>query len=256
MIDSADIPSDLAALYAEEAASSGASAVQRREIRDAIGATLGIAIASAGGTAAAATTTTTAGAATAVMTGTTKLVVAVLVAAGIGGGTAAVVEHRAVASRVESNQHVAPRGAAVANVETIETAVRVEVPPLPEPPTELPSGQARAIRLSRTSVSSTKVMHDVDVETSSPDATKRVVDEQRTVLTRAWGASSRGEHAAALALIDGVQAGPFDEERDALRVHVLSKLGRHDEARERSRAFRQRYPRSIHTGLLPAEETP
>lgn len=83
---------------------------------------------------------------------------------------------------------------------------------------------------------------------------RAAVPEQSTLLAHAWTALSGGKAAEALDLVEldlrNHQAGPLDEEREALRIRALVELGRLDEARKLVVAFAQRYPTSIQLSLL------
>jgi outer membrane protein assembly factor BamD (BamD/ComL family) len=73
------------------------------------------------------------------------------------------------------------------------------------------------------------------------------------LLQQARAAVAQGDFTGALPLITEharrFQNGRLAEEREALRVKTLSRLGRTDEARHAAAAFKARFPNSV---LLPA----
>ena len=78
--------------------------------------------------------------------------------------------------------------------------------------------------------------------------------DELAALNEARTAQQRGDSAGALrALTAHEQRYPrsiFAEDREALRVAALGKLGRTSEARARARAFAKRYPRSVFISKL------
>jgi hypothetical protein len=112
--------------------------------------------------------------------------------------------------------------------------------PLPAPPPEEPLPSPKA---------PPKPTRKLAVNT---DAT---LAEERTLLEQARSALSRGKGTEALHAVAEHERrfarGLLTEERHSLRVHALQLAGRHDEAREQARKFREKYPQSI---LLPAIE--
>ncbi len=68
-------------------------------------------------------------------------------------------------------------------------------------------------------------------------------------LRRARAAVVAGRHQEAITHVDAhakaFANGQLAEERDALRVHALAALGRHDEAINRAQAFKDKYPGSL-----------
>lgn len=91
---------------------------------------------------------------------------------------------------------------------------------------------------------------------ASPTAERAAVAiaDELSGLEQARAAQQRGEHADALRAIAAHErkypGSIFVEEREALRVSALGKLGRTTEARTRARAFVNRYPRSIFVSKL------
>lgn len=79
-------------------------------------------------------------------------------------------------------------------------------------------------------------------------ATEALLDEQR-LLARARAALADGESTLALLYLQRhavvYPRGKLGEERDAMAVRVLVRLGRLSQARERARAFLAKYPHSI-----------
>ncbi|HEY3806916.1 MAG TPA: hypothetical protein VGL61_30140 [Kofleriaceae bacterium] len=74
------------------------------------------------------------------------------------------------------------------------------------------------------------------------------------LLRDAWAAVSAQQFARALELVHEDEranpTGPLTEEREALRVVALAKLGRLDDARAAASAFAARYPNSVHRVLV------
>jgi hypothetical protein len=141
----------------------------------------------------------------------------------------------------------------VTPVDPIETA---ETPNAAAPASEVPSpapAPKRATTAARPSA-----------RTVEPVATPRADDapSQAQLLRRAWTALNAGAAAEALAIVnDDVRRHPdgsLTEERAALNVLALEKLGRRDEARAASAAFATRYPTSVHRARIERalEETP
>lgn len=233
MSDLPDLPPELASLYAIERVEAHPPAGLRDEIRVAIGATLGISIAVSGTTAGAAGAT--AGGASGLIVGTTtKLVLVVAVAGAIGGG-----------ARVLLDREPPPTKPAAPVVE------HRRVVALPRP--SAPSPEPVAAVIATPPVESSTVAKRTS--RSKPSAPL----DQRSLVKQAWSALRRGEREQALVLVEralALGAGPLDEERDALHVHLLQQLGRADDASRLAREFHRRYPNSIHDGLItPAKES-
>jgi len=89
-----------------------------------------------------------------------------------------------------------------------------------------------------------------------PGAKRAALDsgDELSALETARAAQQRGDHAEALRSIAAHERrfprSIFVEEREALRVSALGKLGRTTEARARARAFAARYPRSVFVSKL------
>jgi hypothetical protein len=87
---------------------------------------------------------------------------------------------------------------------------------------------------------------------SSASARDAALAREREILDIARTALGRGDGAHALEAIDRhareFPRGQMTEEREAIAVQALAKLGRGDEAEARATRFRKRYPNSV---LLP-----
>jgi outer membrane protein assembly factor BamD (BamD/ComL family) len=96
------------------------------------------------------------------------------------------------------------------------------------------------------------------VETPPADNKVELAGE-RTVLEEARSAIARGDGGAALIAVeahrDHFANGALVEEREALTVLALAKLGRNDEARAQADRFRARYPVSLFLAAVD-EATP
>jgi hypothetical protein len=79
--------------------------------------------------------------------------------------------------------------------------------------------------------------------------------QERSLVQGARMALVRGQPASALSLLSEHETrfprGQLTEEREALRIEALVRLGRRDEARTRAARFRAAYPQSL---LLPVIE--
>lgn len=218
-----DVPPALAALYERERAAPGPTDADRERIRNAVLVSVGVTVT----TAAAATTTASSGIAG-------KLVVVCLAIGAIGGGAALMSRNHTsdVGKQTVTTQPRVSREAPV----TTPPIVSLPTPPPPPSPTPPP--------VTRPHTSSSRVERVVAPEES---------DARR--LARAVALSERGDAAGALALLDGVAStSALAEERDALRVRLLSKLGRTDDACAAVTSFVARYPDSIHRAAV--EEVP
>lgn len=125
----------------------------------------------------------------------------------------------------------------------------VSVPPVPgssSVPVVVPTAVATAAAPGLSAPSSTAV---ASVKRENPDAV-----EELAALERARVAQQRGDQAEALQAVEAHERrfprSIFSEEREALRVSTLGKLGRTTEARARARAFARRFPRSIYISKL------
>jgi hypothetical protein len=217
-------------IAAEEAAPPGGD---RAAIRGRVLASVGIAAA-----ATAATTSTSAASTAGVVTG--KLIAFVLVVGAIGGGVAV------VARRNSDVRPAAPR------VEPPVPRAVVPAPPAPpavapsvSPPVESTTAQALAAP-APVVVPAKPSPRKPTPESSAPS--------QRALLADAWAALGRGEHETALSIVERDArlhpGGALAEEREALRIDILLRLGRTGDAGIRARAFADRYPDSLHHALV------
>jgi hypothetical protein len=163
-----------------------------------------------------------------------KTIVALALAvAAAGGGAAAWVEHARAPMHHSSPIDVAP----AARVAVIEPAT--VAPP--------PAATGSAVEPPPRPVSA------VSSATPRPPASPPPSTEA-VLLRDAWIALSADQPARALELADTDErahgSGPLVEERDALRVLALAKLGRADEARAAATQFATRYPNSVHGELV------
>ncbi|HEY5926477.1 MAG TPA: hypothetical protein VIV11_32545 [Kofleriaceae bacterium] len=272
------IPYALRDLVAEETTAPVTTARAQAAVRAKLGATLGIAAIAATGAATASTaaastavastavasTTTVAASTVATSTVATSTVATTTVAAGttaavktalsiklvgvvLGVGAAGAVATTVAVTRDDSK----PARPAIVERAPVErpsppppprhSQVRVEpiedVAPAPvvvdEPPPREPARRPTA--------------KPAPVEPAAP------VRSQSQLLADASRALSQGDAARALALIEedtkhhGI--GPLSEEREALRISVLSALGRSDDARQAARRLLATYPNTIHRRL-------
>ncbi len=92
--------------------------------------------------------------------------------------------------------------------------------------------------------------------TPDPKRGATVREDELAALNEARAAQQRGDAAGALrAIVAHEKRFPrsiFAEDREALRVVALGKLGRTSEAEARARAFAKRYPRSVFISKLSA----
>jgi hypothetical protein len=77
---------------------------------------------------------------------------------------------------------------------------------------------------------------------------------QAELIRQAWSALAVGEADRALSIVrDDAhlhQGGALDEERDAVRIVALARLGHLDEARTAATQFEHAYPSSLHHDLV------
>jgi hypothetical protein len=229
-----DLPPRLAALIAGER---DAPTGDRGRVRAQLSASLGI-------TAPAATAT----AATATLAG--KLVIVALLVGAIGGGTALVVHEPEAKSQPELRPAV------------IRTAI-APMPQLIATAVPAPVAAAAPVAAPKPRVAPVRVVAPAPAPVATAPVAPAATEDQSTLLARAWSALSRNDAAEALALLDrdadSHPSGPLSEERDALRVDALRRLGRPDDADRSARAFLAQFPDSIHRALVaPAltKETP
>ena len=241
-----DVPPSLAALYASEQAARGAPEADRERIHSAVLASVGVTV-----TAASAAAASSAGKAGVAATATTasggivgKLVIVVVALGAFGGGAALLSRNDSTGAAKQSVASQPPSRDVATSISGSDTEPKVVIespaPPAPtsSSPSPSPSPAARAPSKDQAATPATA--------SSESDARR---------LARAVALSERGDAAGALALLDGVAGtSALAEERDALRIIVLSKLGRTDEACAAVTTFVARYPQSIHRGAV--EEVP
>jgi hypothetical protein len=89
---------------------------------------------------------------------------------------------------------------------------------------------------------------------SPPPAEPADAATQAELIRRAWSALAVGEPDRALSIVREDarlhQHGALDEERDAVRIVALARLGRLDEARLAATQFEHDYPTSLHHDLV------
>ena len=93
---------------------------------------------------------------------------------------------------------------------------------------------------------------ETPVETTTletPEQQKTRLAEERALIGEARGALNRGDVNAALVALeshrDSFAAGALSEEREALTVLALARVGRHDEAQKRAKTFSATWPKSL-----------
>ncbi len=212
-------PPELAKLIAAERAAPVASQAVRAAIRAKVAASV------AGVPLGAAAVGATSG-----LLGAGKIIA--IVAVVVGAGTVAVVKTQ---HRTPQTAHAAP------------LVMRAEpaTPPPPVPPAAFES-PAPAPVLIRTPA--------VPHPTALPPARATPAPSQAEMLQEAWADLSRGEASQALDLAARDEAlhadGALSEERAALRIVALAKLGRMAEASQANAVFAATYPNSIHRSAI------
>ena len=244
------LPPALDRLFADERDAPAGSDEERRAIGMRIAATVGLA--SLGGSAAAATSGS-AGATASTAAGIAGKIVALVLAVGvIGGGTALVLGrhgHDAPAPRPQPS-------AALTGTATVPVAQPHPELPSPAVETAMPPPPASPAISDSASPPREAPRHETVARRAPP------AEDQPALLAQAWSALGRDDAAAVLALVERDAAahpdGPLDEERDALRIEALRRLGHLDEARRAARAFLTRYPSSLQRALVKRalEEAP
>ena len=250
-----DVPPSLASLYASEQAARGTPDADRERIRNAVLSTVGVTVTAAAatgaGTASAAATATTA---TGGIVG--KLVVIVIALGAFGGGAALLsrTESTDVGKQTVSSQPPSREVATSFGGSGTPPPVAIESPaPLAQLSSSPPVGPSRISSSPLPSPSPASRAQSTQPDPSTPTTASPESDARR--LARAVALSERGDAVGALAVLDGVAGGSaLVEERDALRIIVLGKLGRTDEACAAVTTFVARYPQSIHRAAV--EEVP
>ena len=253
-----ELPPVLRALIDAERAAPAAG--DRAAIKQRVLATVGIATTVAGASTATAAAATTLG-----IGG--KLVGVVLIAGAIGGGTA-------LLARDSQRGAIVPRAAQYEGVRT-DVAAEPRVAAAPTLSAERPTRSADAPKPSAaTATGAPADAHEPSSADSAATTPSRstasalaprvggsasVVESHASLLERAWQAHRRGDHGAVLALVERDAkthpTGVLREERDALHIDALLKLGRTDEARSRAATFSAHFPASLHRALVaPAME--
>ncbi|AKT43028.1 outer membrane protein assembly factor BamD [Chondromyces crocatus] len=150
-----------------------------------------------------------------------------------------------------------------------EAPVRVvhEVAYLPAP---TPSQTADGVDEATAVVEVPSVLPDAGVggtDAGRPDAggattgrRDRALSEENTLVTRAQSALARGNPGEALEALNEHQrrfpAGQFSQEREAMAIQALARLGRADAARARAATFRARFPDSVLLRTVDAVVSP
>ena len=109
-------------------------------------------------------------------------------------------------------------------------------------------------------VDSAVVVEKTAAAAESPEERATRLAGERTVLDEARAAVARGDGGAALIALeahrDRYPDGALVEEREALTVLALAKLGRVDEGRAKAARFRARFPASLMQGAIDAALPP
>jgi hypothetical protein len=233
------LPAELRSLIADELDAPAGDDDARRAIHARVIATLGVAVV-ASGAATASAATGGAATTTSVLAGLTGKIVAIAVTVGAIGGGAAVIAHERSSAPVAS---IATRSAPA-----VPTMRAIEQHPDPAPPTVDPPATPAAPRRAPV------------VRSAQPIPAPEI--DQSALLARALAALDRGKPAAALELVErdaaDHRAGALVEEREAIRVDALRRLGRTSDASAAARAFLAQFPHSLHRGMVSRalEESP
>ena len=174
-----------------------------------------------------------------------------LVAAGVVaiGGVVGVVARRqpAPAPVIERPTPVAP----VAVTPKVELPPEPELPKAEEPPTKPPPPVKQVVK-----VVPTVVPTPVEPTKASPPPPPGNPDEELAALDDAIAAARAGRSAQALAAVDAHLAkfpqSALSQEREVIAIEALVTLGRRDDARERLKSFRTKWPTSTHLVRLEA----
>ncbi len=257
-----ELPPRLTALISGER---DAPTGDRRRVRAQLSTSLGIAAASS-----------TLAAASAIAS---KLVIFALAVGAVGGGAALFVHERRTAIPTTATPAPAPATptdpAATATARTptpepgtptpepvtapapVRARARVPAPVLVPAPASTSASSAVAVSAPAASPMIVAVADPAADSGSIPAANPRVstsTADQRTLLALAWSALSRGDNRGALTLLDQDAShhpdAPLEEERDALHIETLRRLGRVSDADREARAFLARFPDSVHRALV------
>jgi hypothetical protein len=225
MIDPAELPPELADLFAAERTAPTTTASGRSAIRSRLAVVLvGVPL----------------GAAASVLGGAGKIISIVAIAVAAGGGTIAVVHH---ASRSSAASAPASRSTDVHPPAT-HVAQPAVVEATPPPPAEPPAPMTAPMKSSLPTAART-IHHPV---ASPPPPT------EPQLVRDAWTALSANDAARALQIIDQAAtlypAGVLDEERDAVHIVALAKLHRIGDAQAAAARFADQHPTSVHLALI------
>lgn len=225
----------------------------------------GVASASAARGAATATATTASAASNAaragsavgsLATGKAALVLGATFALGAAGGVA--VDRTFVAGRAAPSAHVAaPPAPPRPSPTNAPSDLLPATPPPPDPPADPPAVPADALPHARPAPAPSPARAASATASAGPGtASDTDLGHERALVTQARTALARGDAAASLDALDRHAAtfprGRLAEERDALRVTALARLGRRDEARAAAATFATRYPKSPLLGVVKA----
>jgi hypothetical protein len=229
------LPDELKALFDAERAAPAAEASLRVSLRSRLATTVG---SSPLGHAAAGAVLGSAG--------KTLVVLAVALA------TAAAVKH-VIASpreRVAAATEPPPVTTAMATTTTTTTTATTTTPPQ-QPPARQPTPPAVATPITTAATVGVKPATIVSESTLLKPAT---IASESTLLKRAWSALASGDAGLALRLAEQdarrYPSGALGEERDAIQIAALARLGRDDEARRAATTFLTHYPESVHRALV------
>lgn len=241
MTEHDEVPTELAELITAERAAAVAPTAERAAIRAKIAASAGKA---ALGQAAASTAFGGAG-----------KVIAVIAIMAAGGAAALIARGRSdIASPPKTSApsqeaQVVPPPDPTPIAPVTESVVAAPAAPA-APPVAAPSPQAAppvavVSRPART----------VTVVPSAPSpAAATIIPSQPELVRRAWAALKSADAAGALAIVKQDRTehpdGPLEEERDAIEVLALIKLQPGADASAVAAGFLDRYPASIHRGLI------
>jgi hypothetical protein len=121
--------------------------------------------------------------------------------------------------------------------------------PVPAPPAPAPSAPP-VVAAPTASAEAPPAPRKTTAPAASLDRASRLAAE-RALLDAAHAAIVRGDPGSALASLDGHAArfphGDLEEEREALAIKALAKMGRAADAQKRAADFRQRFPQSLFT---------
>lgn len=243
------LPDELAALFAAERTSPAGDPEARAKIHARLAGVVSLLPAKA----AAATTGTTAAGTTATSFGIAgKIISIVVLSVGIGVVATTVVKESGTVSSVELPAGVLAPVDAWAPQETLQVVQRE---PTPDIPAAVVAAPAR--------VPPTRVAPTVSARATAPTPVAPPLTEA-TLLRRAWAALANNDAPLSLALVGEAEQlhpnGALVEERTALRIQVLAKLGSLADARSAAETFITQFPHSVHRTRIEravsSEESP